>query len=141
MSGEDGAVIRVVFNGANATETPLIAKMAMEENIAASILCVYQKYRRQSIRQYALLFWAAKSKRRGRLITWQHTRYICRGGKAVMSSFFASEEFKRLWIYLKSVPACYLGNRLCNGAYVASVIGLPLGILLVAGRTEKSACA
>ena len=38
MSGEDGAVIRVVFNGANATETPLIAKMAMEENIAASIL-------------------------------------------------------------------------------------------------------
>lgn len=38
MSGEDGAVIRVVFNGANATETPLIARMAMEENIAASIL-------------------------------------------------------------------------------------------------------
>lgn len=38
MSGENGAVIRVVFNGANATETPLIAKMAMEENIAASIL-------------------------------------------------------------------------------------------------------
>ena len=38
MSGEDGAVIRVVFNGANATETPLIAKMAIEENIAASIL-------------------------------------------------------------------------------------------------------
>ena len=38
MSGEDSAVIRVVFNGANATETPLIAKMAMEENIAASIL-------------------------------------------------------------------------------------------------------
>lgn len=38
MSGEDGAVIRVVFNGANATETPLIAKMAMEENIPASIL-------------------------------------------------------------------------------------------------------
>ena len=38
MSGKDGAVIRVVFNGANATETPLIAKMAIEENIAASIL-------------------------------------------------------------------------------------------------------
>ena len=38
MSGEDGAVIRVVFNGANATETPLIAKMAIEGNIAASIL-------------------------------------------------------------------------------------------------------
>ena len=38
ISGEDGAVIRVVFNGANATETPLIAKMAIEENIAASIL-------------------------------------------------------------------------------------------------------
>ena len=38
MSGEDGAVIRVVFNGANATETPLIAKMAIEENISASIL-------------------------------------------------------------------------------------------------------
>lgn len=38
MRGEDGAVIRVVFNGANATETPLIAKMAIEENIAASIL-------------------------------------------------------------------------------------------------------
>lgn len=30
--------IRVVFNGANATKTPLIAKMAMEEQIAASIL-------------------------------------------------------------------------------------------------------
>lgn len=38
ISGEDGAMIRVVFNGANATETPLIAKMAIEENIAASIL-------------------------------------------------------------------------------------------------------
>ena len=31
-------VIRVVFNGASATQTPLIAKMAMEENIMASIL-------------------------------------------------------------------------------------------------------
>ena len=31
-------LIRVVFNGANATQTPLIAKMAMEENIMASIL-------------------------------------------------------------------------------------------------------
>ncbi len=30
--------IRVVFNGAIATRTPLIAKMAMEEQIAASIL-------------------------------------------------------------------------------------------------------
>ena len=31
-------VIRVVFNGAGATQTPLIAQMAMEQNIAASIL-------------------------------------------------------------------------------------------------------
>ena len=31
-------LIRVVFNGANATQTPLIAKMAMEENIMAIIL-------------------------------------------------------------------------------------------------------
>ena len=31
-------LIRVVFNGANATQTPLIAKMAMEEHIMASIL-------------------------------------------------------------------------------------------------------
>ena len=31
-------LIRVVFNGASATQTPLIAKMAMEENIMASIL-------------------------------------------------------------------------------------------------------
>ena len=30
--------IRVVFNGAQATSTPLIAQMAMEKNIAASIL-------------------------------------------------------------------------------------------------------
>ena len=31
-------LIRVVFNGASATQTPLIAKMAVEENIMASIL-------------------------------------------------------------------------------------------------------
>lgn len=31
-------LIRVVFNGASATQTPLIAKMAMEENIISSIL-------------------------------------------------------------------------------------------------------
>ena len=31
-------IIRVVFNGADATNTPLIAQMAMEQNIAASIL-------------------------------------------------------------------------------------------------------
>ncbi len=31
-------LIRVVFNGANATQTPLIAQLAMEENIMASIL-------------------------------------------------------------------------------------------------------
>ena len=31
-------LIRVVFNGASATQTPLIAKMAIEENIIASIL-------------------------------------------------------------------------------------------------------
>ena len=35
---EGERMIRVVFNGANATKTPLIAKMAMEEHIAASIL-------------------------------------------------------------------------------------------------------
>ena len=33
-----GNIIRVVFNGAQATSTPLIAQMAMEKNIAASIL-------------------------------------------------------------------------------------------------------
>ena len=31
-------IVRVVFNGAGATGTPLIAKMAIEQNIAASIL-------------------------------------------------------------------------------------------------------
>ena len=36
-------VMRVVFNGANATATPLIAKMAMEEGIAASILAASTK--------------------------------------------------------------------------------------------------
>lgn len=36
----DERVIRVIFNGANATKTPLIAKMAMEEGIEASILAV-----------------------------------------------------------------------------------------------------
>ena len=34
----DGNFVRVVFNGAGATGTPLIAKMAIEQNIAASIL-------------------------------------------------------------------------------------------------------
>ena len=34
----EGRIIRVVFNGADATKTPLIAQMAMEKNIAASIL-------------------------------------------------------------------------------------------------------
>ena len=39
VAAEEGErIIRVVFNGANATKTPLIAKMAMEEQIAASIL-------------------------------------------------------------------------------------------------------
>ena len=33
-----GYIIRVVFNGADATNTPLIAQMAIEKNIAASIL-------------------------------------------------------------------------------------------------------
>lgn len=37
-AAEDERINRVVFNGANATKTPLIAKMAMEEQIAASIL-------------------------------------------------------------------------------------------------------
>ena len=34
----DEHVIRIVFNGANATKTPIIARMAMEENIPATIL-------------------------------------------------------------------------------------------------------
>ena len=33
-----GAFVRVVFNGASATGTPLIAKLAMEKGIAASIV-------------------------------------------------------------------------------------------------------
>lgn len=37
-TGREEHLIRVVFNGASATQTPLIAKMAMEENIMASIL-------------------------------------------------------------------------------------------------------
>ena len=37
-SAWQGNIIRVVFNGAQATSTPLIAQMAMEKNIAASIL-------------------------------------------------------------------------------------------------------
>ena len=35
---DPGSILRVVFNGANAAKTPLIAQMAMDENIAASIL-------------------------------------------------------------------------------------------------------
>ena len=40
MAGIDEGerIIRVVFNGADAAKTPLIARMAMEKNIAASIL-------------------------------------------------------------------------------------------------------
>lgn len=37
LAAGDG-VIRIVFNGSHATKTPIIAQMAMEENIAASIL-------------------------------------------------------------------------------------------------------
>ncbi len=42
-AAEGEGVIRVVFNGANATKTPLIAQMAMEKNIAASILSASTK--------------------------------------------------------------------------------------------------
>lgn len=42
-AAEGEGVIRVVFNGANATKTPLIAQMAMENNIAASILSASTK--------------------------------------------------------------------------------------------------
>lgn len=38
MSGKDESIIRIVFNGAQATKTPLIAQMAIDLNIAASIL-------------------------------------------------------------------------------------------------------
>ncbi len=38
VAAEAGAVIRVVFNGADATGAPLIAQMAIDEHIAASIL-------------------------------------------------------------------------------------------------------
>lgn len=38
VCGRAGRMIRVVFNGAEATETPLIAQMAIEEHVAASIL-------------------------------------------------------------------------------------------------------
>ena len=38
VAAEAGSVIRVVFNGADATGAPLIAQMAIEEHIAASIL-------------------------------------------------------------------------------------------------------
>ena len=38
MVFDPGSILRVVFNGANAAKTPLIAQMAMDENIAASIL-------------------------------------------------------------------------------------------------------
>lgn len=35
---DNETVVRIVFNGSNATKTPLIAQMAIDENIAASIL-------------------------------------------------------------------------------------------------------
>ena len=38
VTADGGHRIRVVFNGVDATKAPLIAQMAMEENIAASIL-------------------------------------------------------------------------------------------------------
>lgn len=38
VCSDGDTIIRVVFNGANATKTPLIAQMAMEQGIAASIL-------------------------------------------------------------------------------------------------------
>ena len=43
VSSESESVIRVVFNGANATKTPLIAKMAIEKGITASILSASTK--------------------------------------------------------------------------------------------------
>ena len=42
-AAEGEGVIRVVFNGANATKPPLIAQMAMDKNIAASILSASTK--------------------------------------------------------------------------------------------------
>ena len=38
LNSFDGGVVRIVFGGAAATKTPLIAQMAKEKNIAASIL-------------------------------------------------------------------------------------------------------
>lgn len=43
VGNENGQVIRVVFNGANATKTPLIAKMAIDKGITASILSASTK--------------------------------------------------------------------------------------------------
>ena len=43
MTKDNGTVIRVVFNGAIATKTPLIAQMAIDEGIAASILSASTK--------------------------------------------------------------------------------------------------
>lgn len=43
VADENGQVIRVVFNGANATKTPLIAKMAIDKGITASILSASTK--------------------------------------------------------------------------------------------------
>mgnify|MGYP004463767749 FL=1 len=43
VADENGKVIRVVFNGANATKTPLIAKMAIDKGITASILSASTK--------------------------------------------------------------------------------------------------
>lgn len=37
-SFENGQLVRVVFNGALATQTPLIAQMAIDRKVAASIL-------------------------------------------------------------------------------------------------------
>lgn len=43
VTKDNGTVIRVVFNGAIATKTPLIAQMAIDEGIAASILSASTK--------------------------------------------------------------------------------------------------
>ena len=57
-----------------------------------------------------------------------------------MSSFFASEEFTTAMDILKNQFPLAIWETVyvtVLSTFFAAVIGLPLGILLVAGRTEK----
>ena len=135
------SVIRLVYNGAKVADTPLIAKMAMEEGIAANILAAQTKCIGDKVFGNMLLDISGGETELEKAINYlaEHPEHHRKEGGTMIAQLLANPTVAEAVEILKSEFLLAIWETFYVTVLATAfsiVIGLPLGVLIVAGESD-----